>query len=218
MPKIITDIPHINSGLMPRLCRMTFLAPKEEGVHHLELHVMSNIYLDCECIYDLTLKVVQFARATSDEPLTEMESRILERMKDRLPPGLPPKQTMKQLREFLKKRGTSHTNGHPTSRKESAAFPTGKVEKGLSKRPESSLEAVMDAWATSVGILRPCTGIVSQKHERPIQAFNWAKRVEMVISENIGLDRLAIDTMATQLWEESCDPDSSEQLCWSEGT
>lgn len=236
-------MPHIKSNLKPRQFRIAVIAPKDPGSYALQLHVMSDTYLNCDWTREIILNVVP----RSESPLKgksvpeEVEAELVRALRARLPPELPNEQAIRHMREFMRQRKLKRsafqkavfgeTASNPaaespkTDRKEndnSAIDDRGSISlKPCTKAParlvrQSSFETVSQTFAEVTGKLRShsyqntkCpSSLMGNPPQKPIRKhFDWSKRAEIMISDSVGLDRLAIDTLNSKLWSETCDPE-----------
>ena len=81
---------------------------------------------------------------------------------------------------------------------------------------KSSFETVSQTFAKVTGTLRSqsyentnrSSSLMGNLPQKPLRKhFDWSKRAEIMISDSIGMDRLAIDTLNSKLWSETCDPE-----------
>ena len=93
-PTLLTDIPHIRSGLRPRQVRIAVQAT-DKGECPLVLHVLSDTY------FDTNLEVIIPLTVVAGE-LTGTERAVVEKMKSKFPSHFSQKQILRRLREMKK--------------------------------------------------------------------------------------------------------------------
>jgi len=155
MPRLITDIPYVNSHLKPRQFRMQIIAPKE-GKHTLQLHLISDTYFDSDLKYDIELKVV----ATQEEEPTEVELQILEKLKGKFPPELSRAQALKKLRRFIRSGAADRLLKPKMTSTSRNSQPATSAHLARQRSKLGTLEDAAEEFAKSTGKVRGgCTAV-----------------------------------------------------------